>query len=113
MGGAWKMPTYEQCEELLKYTTYRQIEVNSIKGVLLTSTINYNTVFFPFSGAWYGSYKYHQYNSAGTFGFIWTSNKHVLKKSKGWGLYFDSDGVVDLCMDDLLHAYPIRPIFVK
>ena len=80
------IPTKEQFEELIKYTTIENIYVYvnhgklefserikhneyNVYGVSLTSIINGNQLFFPF-----GSYKDSDYNNPFMGGHYWTSN---------------------------------------
>ena len=54
MGGAWKMPTKNQLEELYDNTTHNVVVVNGVQGMLYTSNINGNKLFIPFmQGGWY------------------------------------------------------------
>ena len=50
MGGAWRMPTKDEFEELLNNTTHEVKTINGIKGMLFTSTINGHQLFIPFAG---------------------------------------------------------------
>ena len=50
LGGKWHIPTKEQIQELFDNTTNKKSEFNGVKGMLFTSEINDNTLFFPFSG---------------------------------------------------------------
>jgi len=49
-GSGWKMPTKEQFEELTANTTTAWTQVNGVNGVLFTSKVNNNTLFFPAVG---------------------------------------------------------------
>lgn len=46
MGGDWVLPTVAALKELLQYTTQEFVEVNGVEGILFTSTINNETLFF-------------------------------------------------------------------
>lgn len=50
MGGDWHMPSVEQFEELLTYTTTAWITQNGVEGLLFTSNINDKTLFFSAFG---------------------------------------------------------------
>lgn len=54
-GSGWRMPTKEECEELLNHTNSRTTTQNGIRGKLLTSTTNSNSIFLPYSGYRYGN----------------------------------------------------------
>jgi len=61
-GGLWEMPTAEDFEELIAYTTSSNKILNSDNGYYrtYTSTVNGNTINFPCSDFKYDSiYKYH------------------------------------------------------
>ena len=64
MGGKWKMPTKSQLEELLDNTTYNVVNINGVKGMMLTSNINVQFMFIPFVGWWgNGSFDYAWFNA--------------------------------------------------
>ena len=52
LGNGWRMPSKEQFEELLnnKYTTSEWIMINEIKGRLIISKRNNNSIFLPAAG---------------------------------------------------------------
>ena len=54
MGGDCKMPTKEQCEELINNTTNKWVtnynDIQGLNGLVLTSNMNDNTIFFPATG---------------------------------------------------------------
>lgn len=49
-GSNWKMPTKEQFEELIANTTTAWTQVDGVNGLLFTSNVNANTLFFPAVG---------------------------------------------------------------
>lgn len=50
MGGDWVLPTADALKELLQYTIRELVEINGVKGILFTSTINNETLFFVNAG---------------------------------------------------------------
>ena len=93
------IPTKEQFEELIKYTTFKhvygRIENGNIKyssypydtaGLLLISKINGNQVFFPF-----GSYKDDENKNPFDGGHYWTSDLYVYYPSEAWYMCCGSD----------------------
>ena len=42
MGGKWRMPTRDEIEELVIYTTRDVVTVNGVQGIIFTSNINTN-----------------------------------------------------------------------
>ena len=49
-GGAQRMPTIEEWQELFAHSTRKEYIYRGHAGQLLTSTVNGNTLFFPYSG---------------------------------------------------------------
>lgn len=49
-GGSWRLPTAEQCEELLENTTVSYTTYNGVVGCWLTSKKNGKKIFLPASG---------------------------------------------------------------
>ena len=49
-GGKWRMPTYNEWDELLRNSTWTWVEQNGIKGVRVRSTKNGNCIFLPTTG---------------------------------------------------------------
>ena len=45
-GNGWRMPTYEECEELIQYTTQVASSQNNVHGVTFTGE-NGNSIFMP------------------------------------------------------------------
>jgi len=73
MGKGWRMPTEEECQELMDNTTWEWIEDYEDTGhnvMKLTSKINGNYIIFPVSGIC-GSYSVFAYNR---YGYFWTSS---------------------------------------
>ncbi len=46
-GGNWRLPTKEQCQELLDYATASLTTLNDVKGIRITGA-NGNSIFLPF-----------------------------------------------------------------
>ena len=69
MGGKWRMPTNNQLKELINNTTHNAVTINGVKGILLTSNINGQLMFIPFSGWWDDD----NFDYAGYYGIMWSS----------------------------------------
>ncbi len=46
----WSIPTCQDFEELMSFCDYRKGEVNGVLGMIFTSRINGNAIFFPLGG---------------------------------------------------------------
>ena len=49
-GGKWRMPTYNEWDELLRNSTWTWVEQDGVKGVRVRSTKNGNCIFLPTTG---------------------------------------------------------------
>ena len=49
-GGKWRVPTYNEWDELMRNSTWTWVEQNGVKGVRIRSTQNGNCIFFPTTG---------------------------------------------------------------
>ena len=88
MGGSWHMPSKEQLKELINssYTTTAWTTKNGIKGRLITSKTNNNTLFLPASGGCgWGSV-----GEVGSCGYYWSSSLCEDGPGNAWYLYFNS-----------------------
>ena len=88
--GNWRIPTRDECQELINNCTYSVTTVNGKKGLKFTSKIEGfvdRSIFFPFCGIKQGSY----FEYAGENGYYWSSS-------------------LDLAPPD--DAYPLR-VFVR
>jgi hypothetical protein len=61
-GGSWRMPTYEEMQELCSKCTYMDITYNGVNGKKFTGP-NGNSIFLPFAGC--------QYHNSSTPGLIY------------------------------------------
>ena len=87
-GGNWKMPTKDQCEELLntEYVTNQRKTVNGVYGRLFTSVSNGNTLFIPAAGKCNGG----SVNSVGIDGYVWTSSLKSDGVFGAWEFYIQT-----------------------
>ena len=91
MNGDWKMPTKEQCKELLDNTTNKWVEdyndIQGLNGRLLTSKTNDNTLFIPAAG-------YQSSNSVFRIGIvigIWSSTLSIINPYAAYYLLSDNE----------------------
>ena len=82
-----KMPTKEQFEELLKYTTQKCVTnykgVKGLNGRVYTSIMNYNNIFIPCSG-----YNTVSPKDVGINAFLWTSTLFVNNDNSECAYYY-------------------------
>jgi hypothetical protein len=87
MGEPCRMPSVEECLELVRNCDSEWVVRNGIKGRIFTSRISENSVFFPASGYRDGT----QLSSRGADGYYWSSSLH--SAPIGYNLGFISGGV--------------------
>ena len=70
-GGNWRMPTYEEWEELKNECEWTQWEMNGVKGYIVLGKNKLNYIFIPLTGFAYGENKIY---SSTTDGYYWTKS---------------------------------------
>ncbi len=100
-GGTWRMPTKEECDELLKKCMWTRTTYGGKEGYRVTGS-NGNYIFLPASGYKSGSLL----KDAGNTGGCWSS-KYILFKA--YGLWFNGN-------NQNVHGFrryyglPVRPV---
>lgn len=63
------MPSADEFQELYDNCTHVWTTLNDVNGLLFTSNVNGNTLFFPAAGRYDGTSLYYR----GAYGFYWSS----------------------------------------
>ena len=112
MGSPWKMPTQEQCQELIDNTTSTWTRINNVFGAKLTSKTNTSKyIFLPEAGWWdiiTVDGERHDYHRTGICSY-WSATQYSSTYSKSQSIYFSSSGGVILDSNKY-HGLPIRPV---
>ena len=70
MGGDWRMPTKDECQELYKNTTQSWVTIKGVNGKKFTSkTDTTKYIFIPAAGYYYNG----SVSEVGAYGYIWSS----------------------------------------
>lgn len=69
LGAPWRMPSADEFQELFDNCTTVFTTLNGVNGLLFTSNMNGNTLFFPAAGDYNGT----SHNGRGTNGYYWSS----------------------------------------
>ena len=85
-GAGWRMPTYEEWQELLDNTTNTWTTQNGVNGRLFTAA-NGASLFLPDAGCRLNSEIF-----AGSYGFYWSGSLYTGRPDHAWGFSFSSDG---------------------
>ena len=83
-GGDWRMPTYDELEELITNCTWTWITRNGVEGYKVTSKTNGNYIFLPAAGYRLWS----SLGNAGSNGYYWSSAPN--DDGLAYGLFFGS-----------------------
>ena len=106
-GKQWRMPSQEQFEELINsdYTTTEWTTVNGVKGRLITSRTNENSIFLPAAGYRYDTSLY----DAGSRGYYWSRTLYTGYPGSAWRLNFRSD-YVNTSSNRRYDGQSVRPV---
>ena len=101
-GGSWRMPTVEECEELINKCTWTWTTQNGVNGRLVTGP-NGKSIFLPAAG------RRDDISSAGAKGYYWSSSLYSDNPSYAYYVYFNSDRVFRNS-SSRYHGQSIRPV---
>ncbi|MBO5769586.1 MAG: InlB B-repeat-containing protein, partial [Bacteroidales bacterium] len=88
-GGAWRMPTYAELDELRNNCTRTWTTQNGVNGYKVTSKTNGNSIFLPAAGSRYGTSVY----DVGSRGYYWSSSLYEGYPCSAYSLRFNSGDV--------------------
>lgn len=90
-GGSWRMPTADECQELLDNCSWTWTTQNGVNGFMVTSKksgFEGASIFLPAGG-------FHAGGSfpgrSGSEGNYWSSSLHTYYPYDGWSLYFSQE----------------------
>ena len=106
MGSKWRMPTIEDCTELLSNTNYEYTEINGVKGGKFISKIDPSKyIFLPFAGgAVEGSF-----GGLGIGGYVWSSSVFSVSPAYAYFVRARESDCVDRTVYRL-RAMPVRGV---
>ena len=91
-----RMPTYDECQELISNTTSAWTSINGVNGIQFTSTKEGYTdksIFIPAAGRGNSG----SLDNVGLYGYIWSSSLHLDNSRYAHYLRFNSGSVYMLC----------------
>ena len=111
-GSHWRMPTKEQCEELINssYTTVTWTTVGGVNGRLITSKSNNNSIFIPALSNCDGNGI--RTSLSGSWGYCWTRTL-TSNNNKSWYLTFSSSNIWVNSEDNRAYGLPVRAVWVE
>ena len=111
-GSDWCIPSKEQYEELIDQCNWTYTTMNDVKGYLVSSKSNGNSIFLPAAGI----YSYDEVLKDGkyyTFAFSYASREvkdNIL--TTAWGLYINPSSEVKMYWEMRYRGSSIRPVRV-
>ena len=91
-GTEWRIPSHEQCAELLnsQYTTTERAWRGNVKGLLITSLSNGQSIFLPAAGFFMDG----RSKEMGEGGYYWSRTRWELSEALSWFMSFQQPNVV-------------------
>ena len=103
-GGAWRMPTKAEQEELLNNCTWEWTTLNGVNGQRVTGP-NGNSIFLPAAGSRVGTSSY----DVGSDGDYWSSTPGEGNDGSAYDLFFGS-GFYDWLWINRRDGHSVRPV---
>lgn len=103
--GDWRMPNYDDLEELLKWTNITKMKVNGVQGILLTGD-NGQSIFFPFAGDMHDN----QLTGEGDYGYFWSASQAPGYDSGAYNLFVTDKPSVTLNYGRRHLGRSVRPV---
>ncbi|MBQ8271217.1 MAG: hypothetical protein IJZ22_08475 [Bacteroidaceae bacterium] len=105
-GGSWRMPTYEEQQELLENCTWEWTTLNGVNGYRVTGP-NGNSIFLPAAGYIH----YENINIAGQRGYYWSNSLVISDEARAIGLYFRRSSPLTCSHQELrTYGFSVRPV---
>ena len=108
LGGNWRMPTYEQGNELINECSWESTTINGISGYIITGP-NGNSIFMPGGGLYIGEDGPSDDNNVGMY---WSSTLLTGGSDVAMGLDFESFFSPIMSAMERFWGLNIRPIYV-
>ena len=114
MGGAWRMPTNDELQELIDNTTHDVVTVNGVQGMLFTSTkpgYEDKQLFIPFmQGSWWNG----EWQDFGrSYAIVWSSQVHPSDVNSAYLLLCHSSDDANIYFYSRSSAFSVRGVFKK
>lgn len=109
LGGKWRMPTREECDELIGNCTWTLTNLSGVEGYLVTGT-NGNSIFLPTAGIFFGTHIIFPEGSPSSY---WTSSLAVLQSLNIPDMAFYISPMNYGYIDYRCNGKPIRPVYAE
>lgn len=108
-GGNWRMPTYDELNELKTQCIWEWTQLNGVNGYKVSSKQQGNTNYLFLPAAGYRSNSSLGY--VGSYGYYWSSSLSASRSFYAYGVYFDSSNV-DCYSRNRCYGQSVRPVCV-
>ncbi len=105
LGGSWRIPTNDECEDLRYQCTWKWTSQNGVSGYKVTGRTN-NSIFIPAAGYMNGS----NLDNVGVRGDYWSSDQVDGIPYQACNLDFDDYGFFRHFDDERYYGRSIRPV---
>lgn len=104
-GGIWRIPTDNEFQELMSKCSWTWTTYNGVKGYLIKSKVNDNSIFLPAAGNRDGT----NLINTGNYGLYWSSTLYIFSSCNANCLIFNSSGS-SIGPNGRHLGYSIRPV---
>ena len=109
-GSPWRMPTYDEWQELVDYTDKEWTTINGVNGYKFMKTSDHSVyIFLPAAGLRETT----NLNRQGSFGLYWSSSVYESMYSDAYYLYFDSDDSPYTEYFERFNGFSVRPVLAQ
>lgn len=105
LGGKWRIPNLQEWYELFEKCIWQPAIFKSVNGLLVTSKINDNQLFLPFSSMRFND----KLGDPGKFGFYWSSSLEPNNPDQAWSADISKKGKHMIAIMRY-RGYSIRPV---
>ena len=88
-GGPWRMPSFEEIQELKEKCIWKWSSQNDRGGYRVTSTVNGASIFLPTPGCRSDNKRF----SADSYGYYWSSTLNPDNPEHAMGLFFTHESI--------------------
>ena len=105
-GSGWQMPSKTQMEELRTKCTWQWTTKNGVKGYLVKSKNNSNSLFLPVTDYYSNGQIYY----SGNLGYYWTRTLHETLSYKAYYLFFYTSSNLECTYGERYSGFAVRAV---
>ena len=105
LSGKWRIPTDAEWTELRSICTWKWTTQNGVRGYMVTSKINGNSIFLPAAGYRRDT----NLSDASSAGYYWSSSLRTDRPYRAWNVNFES-GDINRSDYNRFYGHSVRPV---